>query len=171
MRRLVLGLNMRTRNHPPPAEPRCPTCGYRLAGLPEPRCPECGGRFDPDDPAIFGRRSEQTLWIVLGLAGAVAAFAFLHELRGELAAILGTFDIGFDRWLRHDVTVWVFGGALGVAALGALAVRFIAQERYAKAEHATDRRRLRIVFLATGALLTFITLVALLEILRPELSR
>lgn len=29
-------------------EPRCPTCGYRLVGLPEFRCPECGTPFDAD---------------------------------------------------------------------------------------------------------------------------
>lgn len=169
---------MRTRDHPPTAEPRCPTCGYHLTGLPEPRCPECGERFDPSDPNIRNRTHQVgwAVWIGLGIAGASASLMLMLEVWSWWLTFKRQWgDIDQLLYLDWDPRGYgyssrAFVGALGVCALVSVGVRLFAQERYASVGE-PGRRRWRGVFHWTTLFLTIVTLLCFAEFLRPALSR
>jgi len=78
----------------PVGEIQCPSCGYRLAGLPEARCPECGAEFRLKQVVEFGEGPSRS-WIIPSCA--------LLAIVPPFGALLLVFSIkAMNANSRHD---------------------------------------------------------------------
>ncbi len=93
-------------------EPRCPTCGYSLRGLPELRCPECGAPFDREYVENVEVRARLLPWERCELGGRVK-----RALQTTLNALLHPGQFFEDLGRRRVYPIKNASGFVGACVL------------------------------------------------------